>query len=114
MSIIDRILERVASKATASACSTGYFCNVGGHPGYCFRFVVRRRLPGDQDQRHLSLTRWDDLPGGSCAAARSALPNPLYQSHEGECGGVPAGRLRPPAAAAELMFEPITYPQIRS
>jgi hypothetical protein len=38
MSIVNRILERIAPKATASACSSTNFCNAGGHPGYWNRF----------------------------------------------------------------------------
>lgn len=36
--LIDRILERVAPKVTASACSGAYFCNAAGHPGRWFRY----------------------------------------------------------------------------
>ncbi len=36
---IDRMVERIVPKATASACSGAYFCNPYGHPpGYYFRF----------------------------------------------------------------------------
>ena len=36
--LIDRMIERIAPKATASACSGSYFCNAAGHPGYWYRF----------------------------------------------------------------------------
>ncbi|MGI5321232.1 hypothetical protein [Actinomadura nitritigenes] len=36
--LVDRILDRIAPKATASACSGGYFCNAAGHSGYWYRF----------------------------------------------------------------------------
>ncbi|MFC5180504.1 hypothetical protein [Actinomadura harenae] len=37
--LVDRFLNRIVpNKVEASACSTGYFCNAGGHPGYWFRF----------------------------------------------------------------------------
>ncbi|WP_165495026.1 hypothetical protein [Actinomadura roseirufa] len=35
---MDRLVERIAPKSTGSACSSGYFCNAAGHPGYWFRF----------------------------------------------------------------------------
>jgi hypothetical protein len=38
MRLIDRMIEKVAPKATASACSGVYLCNAGGHPGYWYRF----------------------------------------------------------------------------
>ncbi|GAA4624124.1 hypothetical protein GCM10023196_023040 [Actinoallomurus vinaceus] len=38
MRLIDRIIEKAAPKATASACSGAYFCNAQGHPGYWYRF----------------------------------------------------------------------------
>jgi hypothetical protein len=36
--LIDRILDRVAPKVTASACSSVNLCNAAGHPGLWNRF----------------------------------------------------------------------------
>ncbi|MEV5576686.1 hypothetical protein AB0L06_42235 [Spirillospora sp. NPDC052269] len=36
--LVDRVLDRLVPKETASACSAQYFCYAGGHPGYWFRF----------------------------------------------------------------------------
>ncbi|MFC5180502.1 hypothetical protein [Actinomadura harenae] len=37
--LVDRVLDRIVpNKAEASACSSSYFCNSAGRPGYWFRF----------------------------------------------------------------------------
>lgn len=36
--IVDRLIERIAPKATASACGGAYFCNAAGHPGKWFLY----------------------------------------------------------------------------
>jgi hypothetical protein len=36
--LIDRLIDRIVPSAKASACSSGFFCNAGGHPGYWYRF----------------------------------------------------------------------------
>ncbi|MFC4912497.1 hypothetical protein [Actinomadura gamaensis] len=36
--LVDRVLDRIVPKASASACSGTYFCNANGHSGYWYRF----------------------------------------------------------------------------
>ncbi|MBG0832671.1 hypothetical protein HS041_33780 [Planomonospora sp. ID67723] len=36
--LIDRMIDRIVPKARVSACSSGYFCNAAGHPGYWWRY----------------------------------------------------------------------------
>jgi len=36
--LVDRVLERIVPRSSASACSGAYFCNSAGHPGLWWRF----------------------------------------------------------------------------
>ncbi|MDL4776144.1 MULTISPECIES: hypothetical protein [Thermomonosporaceae] len=36
--LIDRMIDRIAPRETASACSGTYFCDAAGHKGYWYRY----------------------------------------------------------------------------